>query len=508
MALGAVTALCMVSGCGGGSTPSAPTSARKILATIAWPERTRGINASMAALSAQIVIPGGAPDGTNVIWTVNRPNSAAAAEIQYESPQYVKFGTYNTEIHFYTQASGAGDDIASAKITLQNDSAGVVNVGTITLSRRIQSVEIVPGQNIAVGAETPVQVVPRDASGAVVAISEGSAKIEIVEGGDKATVVAGRLRGLGAGVAKLKATIDSTSSSVTPVGVGNVAFTLGVQGTRGTVPATIQGTERINVSPSTPQPVATGFASSNLITVPPTYGDRSFLKWVRNGSEDVATTPQLTNLPGNLRPGDTLTAVYTPVTPPSSGLIPSYNKSDNASWPTLPLTVGFAANVPQSARPALIVGLNRWVSATGGVVSYSVVESNPQVLIEVGETGGAAGLTTVTGSMVSGHLRLTQARIDLLGAVVGNVVTPSQQDQVAAVIAHEFGHALGIVSTSDQGHSTDPSDVMFGTVSENSRQITQRDLNTLYNLYPSTFSGRAVAAPIPADAPRITRVIP
>ncbi|MCA1596206.1 MAG: matrixin family metalloprotease [Chloroflexi bacterium] len=149
-------------------------------------------------------------------------------------------------------------------------------------------------------------------------------------------------------------------------------------------------------------------------------------------------------------------------------------------WNHFPLTVAFVKDgnlTPDRERLAL-AGFDNWVSATGSRVSYRLVASPSAADVTVKFNPDLPyGVTNTTfRSNVLSHAAVSVGIAPADGHPLSN-------EDVKALAAHEFGHALGI-----NGHSADPNDLMYPSIDGNNK-VTARDANTLAVDYH--FSGTA-----------------
>lgn len=117
-------------------------------------------------------------------------------------------------------------------------------------------------------------------------------------------------------------------------------------------------------------------------------------------------------------------------------------------------------------------GFDQWVTATGGAVCYQLVpeQTGADVVVSISsqlalpKDARALGQTTLT---FIGPV-MTHAALEL----VERDDTPVQFQEICA---HEFGHALGI-----DGHSDDPSDMMYPVLSHSLLQVGNPEIDCLY----------------------------
>jgi len=172
-------------------------------------------------------------------------------------------------------------------------------------------------------------------------------------------------------------------------------------------------------------------------------------------------------------------------------------------WDHFPVRVSFDRGdaYSEERRKQVLAGFDEWVEATGGVLTYTVVDSDDAddadlTVRLLSGTNVPPDPHTVgqTATQIRGKRTLIRARMRL---ATGGL--PSEALTEAA--AHEFGHALGI-----NGHSDDPADLMYGSstrivypatgsaraqASRPLRRPTARDINTIKAAYPDRFAEAA-----------------
>ncbi|MGC8668112.1 MAG: matrixin family metalloprotease [Chthonomonadales bacterium] len=239
-----------------------------------------------------------------------------------------------------------------------------------------------------------------------------------------------------------------------------------------------------------PSNVVTPFAAAwdpNTVVsflAPETLGDAVFKKWVVNG-EDVSAHRAL-----DLRETVGAYSVSAVYVAPEDLFVPNYARgidpqtgSPNtlSHWPAFPVRVLFDRNselTPQRRQNAT-AGMDWWVQATGGAVTYELTSDANQADITItfahlGNTGWAGR----TEYVVAGDQTMIAAHVYL------NLDYLTDPANLTPAAAHEFGHALGI-----RGHSSDPDDLMsYSPRVYSLHGPSERDLNTLKTAYWPLFA--------------------
>lgn len=172
-------------------------------------------------------------------------------------------------------------------------------------------------------------------------------------------------------------------------------------------------------------------------------------------------------------------AAATPIPAPVEG--GDYFSSRFPHWTTFPLKVRFDG-VSSDTQGRFQQGMNAWKDASGGKLSYVLVkDSSADVVVRFGDVGSSLhGLCEGTwfddGSIVNMTITLSQPS-----------KTASAATQVQ-VMAHEWGHALGLIDTiSPFGHSPSASDRMYSVLNPandlSAPILTGRDKTTIRRLY-------------------------
>jgi predicted Zn-dependent protease len=267
-------------------------------------------------------------------------------------------------------------------------------------------------------------------------------------------------------------------------------LTLALTGASGAVPmrvAATRGQSRdVVLSGAATVSIPDSAVSAGLVTAPDTYGDRQFVRWTWNG----ASAPNGTTFSWDShREGSgTLTGVYKERAPGADGFSPNYSQSGSLHWAAFPLRVYFVPSDRMTSQrvSAIREGLDRWELATGGLISYSVVNDAAQ-----------ANTTIEFATLPAGRLGWTQWTYEPTNRVIHSAAI-QLSDQLTdaggdvptlrANACHEFGHALGIMN-----HSTDANDIMYAVANVDDVTVTGRDVDTLLNLYHPAVVGHRAA---------------
>src|SRR5579871_2339312 len=174
-----------LAGCGGGGS----SQTTPVTVEIGWGARGRVVNGPSSALSVIVTLNNADPSGGNFTWTINRDSSTLPAYTgRYTSVAHAKVGSTQAIVRFYAQQNGTGAmvGVAEANVTIHTDGTGIGDIATMDT---IASVEVPPGQSVAVDQIKDLVFVPRDASTAEVAVTPGSAFFSITSGSDRLQTV-------------------------------------------------------------------------------------------------------------------------------------------------------------------------------------------------------------------------------------------------------------------------------------------------------------------------------
>ncbi|MBC8101161.1 MAG: hypothetical protein H7Z41_01055 [Cytophagales bacterium] len=287
---------------------------------------------------------------------------------------------------------------------------------------------------------------------------------------------------------------------------------LGTMTTRGTVPVFATNAATSQYFAINPTALTTlSYPPDTQLFVPGRYADREFVRWEQNGTP-LSTLLAIPLTALSATSTATVRAVYQPftpatafsiATPATTGFTPNYNRSDNLRWASLPVRIFLDRSVTptEETRRRIITGLDRWSQASGGLISYTLTTDRASANIEFlsgalpADVAGLTELLPASESTATEIGLIERAVITITPDFLNNVDQGSRRF-LEVVATHEFGHALGIISTTDpvsQGHSTDPEDTMFASGNPFVLQITARDINTIADLYSDRYSASRAA---------------
>jgi hypothetical protein len=280
----------------------------------------------------------------------------------------------------------------------------------------------------------------------------------------------------------------------TSSGGGNPAatLTLALTGATGAVPlrvAATRGESRdVVLNGAATVSIPDSSVSAGQITAPDTYGDRQFVGWHWRGA--TAPSGSTFSWDSHREGSGTLTGVFAERTPGTDGFAPNYSQSESLHWSSFPLRIYFVPSDQMTPQRVATIrdGFDRWVLATGGMISYQVVTDAAQANVSVEFATLPAGQLGWTQWAFDPATRTLQtAAIQLSEQLAG---AGSDAARLRANACHEFGHALGVMN-----HSKDTADIMFAIANVDAVTVTGRDLDTLLNLYHPAVVGHRAAPP-------------
>ena len=216
--------------CGGGGggggeatpTPSGtptptPIPTGRAFFELSWSARSRAVaTAPSSARSARVTISGA---GGTASVSVDRATDPAAYTQRYETAQALPLGSFRATLEFFADPGASGPVVASgsADFTLAADGSGL---GTIATSGAVRSVEIPVGQSVPYGVKRDLFFTARDASGAILALSPGSAFASATAGSERIRLARGvEVEGVRPGLSQVTISIDGVTSPPVSVSV-------------------------------------------------------------------------------------------------------------------------------------------------------------------------------------------------------------------------------------------------------------------------------------------------
>lgn len=274
---------CGGGGGGGGGTTSAAVQTVKV--DIAWPDRSRSINGPNSALSAVVKLHGAGPDGSDFSFSFDRDGGPAAHITEYTSATAALTGNWPMSIRFFANPGATGDLVGAADATVQLASDGSLkndtgaDLGAITPSMSVASVELLPGQSVNVGEHKDIAFTARDANNQIVAVTPGSALFSVTNGASFLQFAGGQAEGLAPGTATVTATVDGKVSPAVSVEVTSQAtvsidpptVSLSIGGSQ-TFSATVTGAANTAVTWTVQEPGGGTVAANGIYTAPANPG--------------------------------------------------------------------------------------------------------------------------------------------------------------------------------------------------------------------------------------------
>ncbi len=165
-------------GCGGGG---GTTTDRAVTAqfTVFWPERSRDVDAPPSALSFAVEVLD-SRDAVVATLSADRPATTGAAETTYRLSRALLSGTYRAHLRFYAEPGAAGDVVAEAASEAFLDAANA-SFGPFVFTSQAASLTILQ-TSLVVGQEKRLPIEARTSDGRIVALTEGSYRIDLIDG--------------------------------------------------------------------------------------------------------------------------------------------------------------------------------------------------------------------------------------------------------------------------------------------------------------------------------------
>jgi len=142
--------------------------------TVAWPPRTRAIQAPGSALSCVVSLANANPKGGAFTFEIDRGATLTAFTQTYTSSTSALTGPSMATITFYAAAGGTGSVVANAhsNVTVATDGTGLDQVA---VTGTVSKLFIPANQTVAVGSSTQLTFEAYDSSNTLIALSPGSA---------------------------------------------------------------------------------------------------------------------------------------------------------------------------------------------------------------------------------------------------------------------------------------------------------------------------------------------
>ena len=318
-----------------------------------------------------------------------------------------------------------------------------------------------------------------------------------------ACVAAVSLSGCGGGSNNHDGNGSASNPIITPVVSSNLPR-LVVQGVRDQIviiaSENVSPDGNLNIIPDNPKQlkvsategVTVNYPTSYTLLAPRIWADRKFKDWELNGTViSTDTVLPIVSIPTSLN--GTLKAVYIPyVLPAAEKFVPNYlaDLVILEPWSYMPLNVWVDPLLTPDAgsKQLFFDGLNKWVRASGGVINYTLVANAGEADVRFRST---SALTNLPGQVLgitipfqlADNLNAASKFTDiyLVRAQYGAQNATDRLDY-SATVAHEFGHALGMI-----GHSKNPIDLMYPY--NGPLEVTQNDINSVATLYRQFFNG-------------------
>ncbi len=207
----------LLAGCGGGDDGSVRGSTR-LLASIAWAERSRSLTGPSSALSAVITAVQARPDGRDMQFTVDRPDGADAQTVEYVSTEAVLTGRHTVQVRFYAGKAGTGDvvGVASDVAEIKPDGSGLAELTTTGL---VATVQVPAGQRVPEGGSRALAAAVYSSTGTLIAVAPDAIFWTVTGGADRLRITQGMAQGIRHGQARVHATVDGKASASVDVDV-------------------------------------------------------------------------------------------------------------------------------------------------------------------------------------------------------------------------------------------------------------------------------------------------
>lgn len=188
--------------------------------SVAWPARSRGADAPQASLSLQVQILD-ARDAVVAGLTADRPAGTAPAQASYRFPNALPAGTYRAMLRFFAEPNASGDVVAEAASETVLDASNAA-FGPFVFTSNIASLTILP-TSLLVGQERRLPIEARTNDGRIVALTEGSFRIDVLSG-DAVELDGWTVRAVSKGEATVLARSGQVASAPRRIPVGEARW--------------------------------------------------------------------------------------------------------------------------------------------------------------------------------------------------------------------------------------------------------------------------------------------
>jgi probable HAF family extracellular repeat protein len=216
--LGVGSFLFSLYGCG--TDPLTPSANVKL--SIYWPQRsttslTKATTGLSSALSAKVKLTGAAADGSDFVFSVDRPAGTAAILQDYTSADQAKTGNHPLWIGFFAEPAGQGEVVGEANNTINLECDGT-GIGEVTTVGTVTDV-YVPPQSVNVGETKRLVCSVNDKNGRLMALLPGAVFWSVVENQEHLKFESAQAVGIKHGSALAQATVDGITSEAASIKV-------------------------------------------------------------------------------------------------------------------------------------------------------------------------------------------------------------------------------------------------------------------------------------------------
>ena len=224
----------VLAGCGGSSGKDgngSPSENGNPRVSIAWPARSRAVQAPASAQSAVITLQLTDDSTPPLTYGVDRPTGDGAVVRTVVAPTDLAPGRVLLTVDFFAGSPGASGVVATANVDATLRADGTLlrpdgkPLGEIAFTGTLSRLEVAQSAYLDVG-ETAELVVSATGRNGYIALAPGSAKLEVTSGADVLKLRGGaKVDALREGVATVVATVDGLTSAPTAIVVQGAALT-------------------------------------------------------------------------------------------------------------------------------------------------------------------------------------------------------------------------------------------------------------------------------------------